>query len=100
MATVDIRDISGEFDRLCPDQVDDTIAGNGQPEAGHVGHDGDDEEWPCVGWFCAGGNVGNPVVSIHPDDLGIVAAACRAASPGCDIRQVLDASGARIEWRV
>ena len=68
--THDIHDTASQFNRLSPSQVDDSLSGNGQPEAGHCGHDADESRpWPLVGWFCAGGNAGNPVVEIHPDDL-------------------------------
>ena len=66
--TTTIHDIAAEFDRLSPSQVDTAIAGNGQQSAGHDAHEYDDA-WPAVGWYCDGGNSGNRVVEIHPDDI-------------------------------
>lgn len=56
--TYAITDIAGQFDRLCPGQVDDS--------SGHSGHDHGDDN-PTIGWFCDGGNVGNHVCSIPAD---------------------------------
>ena len=66
MAT--INDIAAQLDRLCPSQVDTAISGNGQQEAGHNAHDNDGVL--SIGWYCAGGNCGNPVCSIPADAIG------------------------------
>jgi hypothetical protein len=77
--TKTICDLAAEFDRLSPSQVDTSLSGNGQQEAGHIGHEAhDDCHMATVGWFCAGGSVGNPVLRIHEDD--IAAAVDRLAS--------------------
>lgn len=59
-----IYDIADQCDRLCPSQVDRTISGNGSPEAGHVGHEPD-----TVGWYCAGGNIGEAIFRIPPSAI-------------------------------
>jgi hypothetical protein len=65
MAT--IQDVAAQFDRLCPSQVDATISGNGQQEAGHIGHNNDGVF--SIGWFCSGGNVGESLCEIPADAI-------------------------------
>lgn len=64
-----IQEIAEQFDRICPSQVDSNLSGNGQREAGHVGHEAEDGESYIVGWSCAGGNVGHSVCEIPADCL-------------------------------
>lgn len=66
-ATVTIEDIAAQFDRLCPSQVDTSISGNGQQSAGHNAHDNDGVL--SIGWYCDGGNCGNPVCSIPTESI-------------------------------
>jgi len=88
----DISDIAAEFDRLSPSQVDTTLAGNGQQQAGHTGHYHADGSWPSVGWYCDGGNAGNPVIEIHPDDLDAALTILQAMPDGA-----ADANGGAID---
>jgi hypothetical protein len=53
----DLSDIQTHIDRLAPSQVDETVSGNGNREAGHRWFDNS----LTLGWYCEGGNVGNPV---------------------------------------
>ena len=102
-----IHDIAGQFDRLCPSQVDETTAGNGQQSAGHDGHPDWDEESPgmdSVGWYCDGGNVGNPVLEIHRDDVGTLYARLVALPDSALDEEYLPETeafvGLRINWMV
>ena len=62
-----ISDIAAQFDRICPSQVDRTISGNGQQEAGHIGHDNDGVL--TVGCYECGGNSGEPLCEIPVDAI-------------------------------
>ena len=100
-----INDIAAEFDRLSPSQVDRSTAGNGQQSAGHHGHNGDSDGWPVVGWYCDGGNAGNRVVEIHPDDLDTAATVLRSLPDAAidtgaiqDIEAAFAAADVRCNW--
>lgn len=111
-----INSIAAHIARQYPSQVDSTINGNGQPEAGYVGHEPSDEhgrvsDWAIVGWFTAGGNAGDPVFSIHPDDLGTLEARLAALPDGelerreaadrfLTIRKHREFQDLRIKWHV
>ena len=96
-----IKDLAAEIDRLCPSQVDRSISGNGSRTAGHIGHE-HDEEWPSVGWFCSGGNAGNSVFAIHPQDVGKAVDRLRAMEDGSlDDSGLTDAfKGLRVDWQI
>ena len=95
MAT--IQDIAAQFDRLCPSQVDTTISGNGQPEAGHIGHDNDGVF--SIGWFCSGGNVGESLCEIPEDAIdalyGKLAALPDASLDNGGIEEIVRAVGGK-----
>jgi hypothetical protein len=61
MAT--IHDIAREFDRIAPWMVDDSIAGNGEREAGHLGHE-KDGGYHSVGHSAGGGTCGEQVCTV------------------------------------
>jgi hypothetical protein len=91
--TASIYNIADELDRLCPSQVGDG--------AGHKGHEHGDD-WPSVGWFCDGGNVGNSVFAIHPDDMQAAYDRLSGMPDGAlDAGGLTESlSGLRIEWHV
>jgi hypothetical protein len=82
--------------------VDDTEAGNGNTEAGHIGHDGNADEWPTIGWYCGGGNFGNPVFSIHPADIPAALKLLEKLPAGALDENIKAGpwDGLRIEWHV
>jgi hypothetical protein len=105
--TYSIQDIAAEFDRLFAgdSQIVDATEidwGHGT-EAGHIGHDhyGHGEDGPpVVGWYCQGGNVGHPVLTIEADDLqraGETLARLEEAGSLTDIEEALRAAGVRCE---
>src|SRR5271166_3182407 len=70
--TYAIQEVAAEFDRLFandPELVDATEISWGEgTEAGYIGHKHTDEP-SVVGWYCQGGNIGHPIMSIANDDL-------------------------------
>lgn len=96
-----IDDLADEMDRLCPSQVDTTIAPNGEQMAGHRGSGIPDEE-AGIGWYCDGGNAGNPVLRIHADDIGRAVARLRQLDDGAlddgGLKEAL--TGLRIVWSI
>lgn len=78
-----IYHIADEMDRLFPDQVDKSISGNGQQEAGHRGHDTTSEhpEHARIGWYCEGGNCGNPVMAIRDEHIDLAYSVLRGCEP-------------------
>lgn len=95
------RDIADELDRLCPSQVDATVSGNGGRTAGHSGRD-DRDDIAHIGWFCAGGNAGNPVMSILPVDIDELWDRLADLPDGAlDVGGLKDlAAGLLIEWHI
>lgn len=101
--TYSIHEIAGEFDRLFPDQVDTTTAGNGEYESGHNGHEHDGEESDTVGWFADGGNVGHPVMDVRRADVQLAGETLAALEPVrslSDVERALADAGVRYERRV
>ena len=100
--TTQIDALASQLDRLCPSQVDSTLAPNGQREAGHKGYDGDGDTWPSVGGCCAGGKSGESVFAIHLDDVAAAVDRLAALEAGALDRGDLKAelSGLRIEWHI
>lgn len=104
--TITCYDFARELDRLCPSQVDETISGNGQREAGHVAHLGHSDVGgllaDTIGWSCDGGNVGNAVCDIVQADVPAAVSLLRALPDGSldngGLRESLD--GLRIDWRI
>ena len=97
-----IYDIATQLDRLCPSQVDTTKSGNGRQQAGHIGHDNCDNDFPGVGWYCNGGNVGYLVMVIHPDDIKAACERLAALPDGAldenGIKQ--EFVGLRVDWYI
>jgi hypothetical protein len=79
-AAVTIEDIAAQLDRLCPSQVDTRISGNGQQEAGHNAHDNDGVL--SIGWYCAGGNCGEPLFEVPAVALELLHATLSAMADG------------------
>lgn len=102
--TYSIHDIAAEFDRLFAadhEIVDATeISWGHGTEAGHIGHQHDDEESSIVGWYCQGGNVGHPVMSVHNEDIqraGEVLAGMESVGSLGTIERAFTAAGVRFE---
>lgn len=110
--TADIHYLANQFDRLLPGQVDATLRDWGQgQEAGHVGHEHTDQDqreageaMDTVGWYAEAGNVGNPVLRIHPDDVAILYSRLASLPDGAWGEDVSKDdsifAGLRIEWAV
>lgn len=101
--TYGIQEVAAQFDRLFandPELVDATeISWGHGTEAGHIGHEHEDEP-SIVGWYCQGGNVGHPVMSIVNEDIqraGEVLAGMETAKSLSDIERAFAAAGVRFE---
>ncbi len=97
-------DLAREFDRLFPEQVDDTPRDWGHgTEAGHIGHQNGDGQPITVGWYCAAGNAGNPVLDIPIDQAAEALRLLRGMVPGVDLQDLvatLRAKGITVELHV
>jgi hypothetical protein len=98
-----IHDIAGEFDRLYAndsDYVDATeISWGHGTEAGFIGHEHADEP-SIVGWYCLGGCVGTPVISIANEDIqraGEALAALETVTSLSEIERAFKSFGVRFE---
>lgn len=100
--TYSIQEVAAEFDRLSNDTelVDATeISWGHGTEAGYIGHEHEDES-SIIGWYCQGGNVGHPVMSIVNEDIqraGEVLAGMETAKSLSDIERAFAAAGVRFE---
>jgi len=92
-----IHDAASEMDRLFPDQVDREPCDWGHGSmAGHIGHTTEVDGMQTIGWFCAGGSTGNPVLRIKREDVeraAEVLAALHAARGIGDVEDALTAAG-------
>jgi hypothetical protein len=100
-----IQLVAAQLDRLYPSQVDSTPLDYGwRRQAGHSGHPAEDGEWACVGCYADGGNVGNPVFSIHPEDIDTLLARLEALEDAAldelTIATAEPFNGLRIRWHV
>ena len=96
-----IPEVAAQFNRLFahdPELVDATeISWGHGTEAGYIGHERTDEP-SVVGWYCQGGDVGHPIMSVANDDLqlaGEVLAGMEAAKSLGDVERALTAAGVR-----
>ncbi len=96
-----IADVATEMDRLFPDQVDRTECDWGRGyQAGHIGHAQEVDGLQTVGWFCAGGSTGNPVLRIATEDIDRAAdllAAMKQTDHISDVEELLTQAGVRFE---
>ena len=97
--TYGIHKVAAEFDRLFandPELVDATeIEWGHGTEAGHIGHAHENEP-SIVGWYCQGGNVGHPIMSIANEYIqraGEVLAVMETAKSLSEIERAFAAAG-------
>ncbi len=89
-----IYEVAEQIGRLCPADVSE--------DAGYSAHEGREGQPDSVGWYCDGGNAGNPVLTI-PREETVEFARRLAALPDGHLDgaiKLAPTDGLRVEWLV